>query len=130
MRSGLKLSCATVTKLHEDVICIEYHPDAHVDIPELNEALRAYTELMGDKKFYLLTIVNEGVTHSIEARKVWLKKKRSSFKLAEAFVINNLPHRLIANFVLRVTPPRHKAQYFPNEYRALAWLLKQKQTKN
>ena len=130
MNNCIHTTVATVTKLNEDLLCVEYHQDVYVDIAQLAEAREAYRKLMGEKKFYLLTVINSGVTHSLDARKEWLKKKRSTFKLAEAFVIDNLPHRMIANFVMRVTPPPHKMNYFANEYRALEWLLKQKARKN
>jgi len=122
MADIIRTTHATIARLDEVTIRIEFDADCTIDVKDLEENLDAYRALMGDRKFYLLTVFNEGITHTLEVRKQWLRKKRSEFKLGEAFVISSLAHRLIADFIMRVTPPKHPLRYFSSEKSALAWL--------
>ena len=118
----LRTSVAEIKLLKEDFIRIEYSPNIIIDLPELEENLQAYKKLLGNDRFYLLSVIPPGVTVSEKARNYWTKPERSKFKIAEAFVINKLSHALLANFVTTFQPPRHELKFFNSEKKALAWL--------
>ena len=114
---------ATISRLESNLLRIDYVKNCHVDLPQLEEVMKGYKKIAGDKPFYLLTIIPFGVTVSLEARLQWRKPERSRFKLAEAMVLtDNLAHRLMYNFTMRVFPPKHKIRLFYSEKEGLKWL--------
>lgn len=125
----IRTSIARINLLESNFLRIEYDADSHIDLPELEEALKIYRKLMGDEKFYALTVVNSGVSVSERARKYWASAERSKIKLAEAFVINRIAHALLANFVLAFQPPKHTLKFFNTEKAAMAWLRSQQKKK-
>ncbi len=119
---SLRTSVAEIKLLDVDLVRIEYSPNTHVDLPQLEEALQSYKKLLGDKKFYLLTIVNPGVTLTERARNYWTTAERSKIKIAEAFVLKTAGHSLLAKFISTFQPPKHELKFFSDEKKALAWL--------
>jgi hypothetical protein len=121
----IKTSFATVTRIKSNFLRVEINANAHVDTEMLDEARLVYEKMVDSFPVYFLTIVNDGATVSIDARNYWSTPERCNLKIAEAFVIKNLAHRLIANFVYKVQKPKHKTKFFNSEKEALNWLLKQ-----
>ena len=126
MKKVYKTSVAEITQLKDNFFRIEYARDTFVDLPELEEALAIYKEVLGNEKFYLLTVINRGVTVSERARNYWTTPGRSKIKIAEAFVINRLSHVLITNFVTKFQPPSHEIKFFKTEKKAMEWLYSKK----
>jgi hypothetical protein len=122
----IETSVSWITLLEPDVLRIEYKSDCFVDVEELNENLAAYRRLMTTEKVYLLTIANAGAEASPAVRDVFASKERSSWKIAEAFVISSMAQRIVANFVLRVQKPSHILRFFTNENDAREWLYAQR----
>lgn len=122
MQKSFLTSVAEIKLLHDDFARIEYFPNTHIDLSQLEEALQIYRKLLGDRKFYLLTVVNAGVTLSERARNYWTTDQRSKIKIAEAFVLKSTGHSLLAKFITIFQPPKHELKIFSNEKKALAWL--------
>lgn len=72
-----------------------------------------------------MTILPEDLYVSPETKKLWAAPDRSDRKTTEAFVINGLGLKLLANFVLKFHKPAHNTRYFNSEEKALAWLEEQ-----
>jgi hypothetical protein len=118
----IETKVAFVNLVEEDLIRIEYKPDAYVDIEAFAENLDAYKKLMTNGRVYFLTVVGEGATITQEARDLFATPERSSFKIAEAFVIKTMAHRIVANFVMKVQRPKHIMRVFSEEIEAMTWL--------
>jgi hypothetical protein len=116
-----------ISLLDTDVLRIEYKKDAFVEVEDFEENLRAYKKLMTTEKAYLLTVARSGAEPSPEVREIYVSKERSSFKLAEAFVISSLAQRIIANFIMRVQRPVHRLRFFTSEEEAKKWLYRQRE---
>lgn len=123
----IETKVAWISLLEKDVLRIEYKPDCFVDLPEYEENMRAYRKLMTTDKVYLLTIANSGAESSPAVRNMFASKERSGFKIAEAFVIASLAHKLVANFVMKVQKPVHILRFFNNEKEAKNWLYEQRE---
>ena len=122
MNRTLKTSIAKVILLADDFLRIEYEPGSEIDLVHLEENLQAYEQLLGSRRFYLLSVTSPDVTITPRARNFWGARKRSSVKIAEAFVIKNTAQMLIANFVMRFQPSEHEVKFFNNEKRAVGWI--------
>lgn len=114
-----------ISKIDDDIIRIEFKPNHLITEEDFEENYKAYFKLMDREKFFLLSIANEGSSVAPEVRKKFSTPERSSFKLAEAFVIRTLAHRLVAGFVTKIQPPSHNLKFFENEREALKWLRQQ-----
>ena len=119
---SFRTSVAEIKLVDRDLARIEYSPNTHVDLPQLEEALQIYKKLFGDRKFYVLTVVNSGVTLSEQARNYWTTAERSEIKIAEAFVLKATGHSLLAKFITTFQPPKHELKIFSDEKKALVWL--------
>ena len=118
---------AFISLIDDDILCIRFKPHCTVDIDDFEENMQTYRKLLKTEKAYLLSIPDESSAMSLEVRNKFASKERSSFKIAEAFVITSLGHKLIANFVMKVQTPKHKIRFFSKEEEAMNWL---KQVKN
>jgi hypothetical protein len=118
----LKTSVAEIKLLDDDFIRVEYRAGSYIDLGELEESVRAYRELVGNFKFYIITIANPNIIVSQRARNYWVTPKRSTIKIAEAFVIRDMAHRLIANFIVKFQPPKHTLKFFSAEQKAAEWI--------
>ncbi len=123
MLKSKSISFADVSLLNEKFIRVEVKPNSEIEPFHLEELLSAYNELVGENnQFNLLTVLPEDLYISPETKKVWANPQRSNRKLTEAFVINGLGMKLIANFVLKFHKPIHNTRYFNQEEEALNWL--------
>jgi hypothetical protein len=118
----IETTVSYITLIEGDILRIQFKPDCYVDVKEYEENLAAYKKLMPAEKVYLLTIAPPGANLSPEVRDKFSTAERSAFKIAEAFVIKSLPHKIIANFITKVQRPKHLLKFFDSEKKALAWL--------
>lgn len=125
----IETSVAYISLIDGDILRIEYKPDCEVGLEQFEENLQAYRQLIGNEKVYLLTVAGPGATTTPEVRRTFASTERSRFKIAEAFVITTLAHRILGSFVVRVLKPVHPILFFSSETEALRWLreLKQKE---
>lgn len=89
---------------------------------ECVEVLDVYEDLLEAKKYPLLHVVNEYVIIDKEAREFGSSEAGLKFSKAEAFVINSFPHKLLANFYLKVNKPQVPTRFFENKQDAINWL--------
>jgi len=117
-----------ISLIDNDILRIEYKENAMVETADYAENLAVYKKLMKTDRVYVLTIAGHGASPSLEVRNEFSSKKRSEFKIAEAFVLNSLAHKIIANFVMKVQPPSHPIKFFNNEQEAMKWLKERKKS--
>lgn len=119
----VNVNLGTVQKLEADMVRVEVKPNHHIKEEDLYELLPVYEELFGENyQLFLLTVFNPGVSIALETRNKFATKERSAFKIAEAFVIKSLAHKIIADFVLRIQKPNHLIKVFSDEEEAHNWL--------
>lgn len=117
------ISFAELSLLNEQFIKVVVNPNSEIHPVHLDEIWLAYDDLVGKgSKFTLLTILPEDLYISPNTKKLWANPERSARKNTEAFVINGLGLKLIANFVVKFHKPSHNVRYFNNEEKALNWL--------
>lgn len=102
----------------------------HIDIKanelfqagDFNEVMDAAFKIGKGKKFYNLITVGEYTIADHAARVLSTSKEGSYYKLADAFVINSLPQKLVANFYMNFHKPFVPTRFFNSKSEALAWL--------
>lgn len=80
----------------------------------------AFTHFNG--KYKVLTVPEEHATIESDVRNYLVTPERKERVIADAIVITNLPHRLLADFYLKVQRPDIPTQFFKTYDEALAWL--------
>lgn len=72
--------------------------------------------------YKLLSVPEEGANVTPEIRKFLSEPGRMEFVKADAMVVNNFAHRLLADFYLRFNRPKVATRLFANEETARTWL--------
>lgn len=121
----------TVSLLHSDVslridgiVEIDVKENSEIGEKECRELTVAYKQILELKKYPLLHIVGNYVTMDKEAREYASSEEGLQFSIAEAFVINSLPHKILANFYMKVQKPSVPTKFFRSKQEAIDWLLK------
>lgn len=115
-----------------DAAKIELRPDGimhvHVKVPmnfELKHSMQiveARTQLAQDRSYPILYTSGQLVIPSAEVREYVASEPRSKLVTADAFIVNSLPQRIIANFYLKWNKPVRPTKMFDKEEEAIAWL--------
>jgi len=103
--------------------------DIEVDTHEINQMIIYAQELAGETPHYGIVNFGSNVMSSSEARKIYADCSYiQKFRIANAFVVESLALKLIANFFIRVTKPVVPTKMFNNEVDSLSWInsLKEK----
>ncbi|HTA60954.1 MAG TPA: hypothetical protein VK835_00800, partial [Bacteroidia bacterium] len=96
----------TTMYLREDnVLVLDIKPNQVFSKHDAYEVIAAAGEIGKGKKFRNLILVGEHSIADIEAIKLSCSAAGCIYKIADAFVINSLPQKLIANFYMRVVKP-------------------------
>jgi len=82
----------------------------------------AIGEMTGGQKVPVLIEYAIMILPSLESREYWAKEESSPFTSAEAFVMKQLPMRLIGNFYLNFNKPPRPTRVFSDRNKAIAWL--------
>lgn len=72
----------------------------------------------------VIIYVGEFASFTEDARAYSASEQGKRACTAEAFIINNLGHKLIANFYLTVNKPVKPVKFFENEIDAINWFTK------
>ena len=113
----------TTLYLRDDgILVLDIKANQVFNYKDAEEAIKAAGEIGKGKKFKNLILVGEHTIADIEAVKLSCSAKGSVYKLVDAFVINSLPQKLIANFYMKVVKPYALTRFFTNIDEAEKWL--------
>lgn len=122
MDQTIETTISYITIIESGIVRVQSKPDTHIELEHLEENLRAYSPILKGEKGLFLVVFEPGGTISKEARETFEKRHRNSFKLAEAFVVHSLGHRIMANFHVRINESSHPIKVFRGEEEAIEWL--------
>jgi len=106
----------------DGVLVLDIKPNQVFSKRDAEEVIAAAYAIGKGKKFKNLILVGEHTIADIEAVKLSCSEKGSIYKLADAFVINSFPQRLIANFYMKVVKPITPTRFFTKCEDAEKWL--------
>ena len=116
----------SVIFLREDgIIQLNCNDDVVYEIPQIKENLDCIRKIGKGKKLPVLNISGKYTSASKDAREF---TARAEFSIdcisAEAFVVNSVAQKIMANFYLRINKPKVPTAFFNNEKDAIIWLKK------
>ena len=124
MNTIIKTSVATIKKIHDHLIEVDYNNEYDVELKDAKEVHQAFLMLCNNKPF---TILIEGrgkfINFSDDAKKFYANDESlKHLKVALAMVINSLPARIIARFYSTFYKPYYKTKIFSTKESAINWL--------
>ena len=127
----MKIKCAIseVELISDDVLLIDIKPECSIEVEDVLELKQAAEELGGGRRLFNVIKVGPFTLPSKLARELSCSPKGSEFKKADAFVLNSLAQKIIANFMVKVNNPVVPTKHFSSEDEALEWIecLRQKE---
>lgn len=115
----------TKIKLRKDgiieIICCD---NFIYEIEHIKEIINATRSLTHEKKRPTVTIPGEFTEATKEALEFIFSKEATLYTTADAYIIKNLPHKIIGNFYLKFKTPLVPTKMFKDKKSALIWLKK------
>ena len=100
---------------------IEVFNDKEFGFLELEELIIAQKKL-GSYKLPVLVICQEFASTDTTFTKHLAKNINNPFSKADAFVINSMSQKILANFYLKISTPERPTKFFKNKEEAVDWL--------
>ncbi len=111
-----------VSLLNDNIFRIFIKNNVELNIEDLDKNYFFFKEHIPQNKVPFLIIFTQGASTVKGANERFIAEGRLSIKSKEAFVIESLAHRIMANFYIRTTKQNHPTKIFSNETDALKWL--------
>ncbi len=122
MKADFENNKALIYKLEDDIIKVQIKDSASIEEEDLLEMKDFNKKLAEDKNYYLLFIAGKDAHISKEAREKSTEKEISENKIAQAFVVQSLAHKIIVNFFINIQRPSMPTKMFTDEKEAINWL--------
>lgn len=100
---------------------INIFKDGEFGIPQLKELVTAQEQL-GSNKLPVLVLCDEFAYTETEFLKYLAKKENNPYSKADAFIINSIAQKILANFYIRIFVPERPTQFFKDREEAMKWL--------
>lgn len=108
--------------VHEDgYYFVSVFNDQEFTVEDLTLLVLAQKEL-GSEKLPVLVICAENASTNTELLKVLSKDQNNPFSKADAFVIESMAQKILANFYIRIFKPERPTKFFNTKNEAVAWL--------
>lgn len=114
-----------ISKIEEGIIRVFIKNDVYMVESDLEKHDQIFKSIMDKEMAPFLIIVSKNSSVSKEAEERFANRHRARIKLAEAFVVSSIIHKLNANIFLKIFTPKHPMKIFTKEDKAIAWLKKQ-----
>jgi hypothetical protein len=122
MISTLEVPTMQISLRSDGLIQILPEPGSRIVLPNVKLQIAAIGKLGEGKKFPVLVLSGNDNTIDTEVMNFVAQPNSNPFALAEAYVISNISHKLLANFYLKINRPARPTKVFTKEKDAISWL--------
>ncbi|MGZ4034380.1 MAG: DUF7793 family protein [Bacteroidia bacterium] len=116
-----ELEKAFVHLRHDGIIQIELKLINDLNIDDMKEIFAAVKEVANAKKFPTL-IISKGYINIEKETREYFREEGNLYTIADAFIIDSIGLKMIANFYLKFEKPVNPSKMFNNVDDALKWL--------
>lgn len=109
----------------DGIVQVNFGDNVELDLKETKEIIEAHGRLTDGKKALVVNIAGKNTTATREARSYSASEEAGLYTIADAFVVNNLPQKLIGNFYINFNKPFVNTKIFNKVDEAIEWLKKQ-----
>jgi len=121
-----EIPCATITKLSDDLIKVEYRHDYRVELEDAKMVDDVFLEFAEGKPIYgIMDGMNKHSLFTSDAQKFLANEApliKNNHMLGFAIVINSLPNRMMAKFFITFFKPKHPVKIVATEEQGLLWI--------
>ena len=111
----------TVSIVDQKYYVININDDLEFNLEDFAQLVTFQKEL-GNLKLPVLVICAINATTNLEVIRYISKNENNPFSKADAFVINSLAQKILANFYIKIDPPQRPTQFFKDKETAFKWL--------
>ena len=122
--STLIVPTMQVSLRSDGLIQIMPEPGQRIILENVKLQIEAIGKLGDGKKFPVLVMAGTDNTIDTEVMNFVARPNSNPYALAEAYVISNISHKLLANFYLNINRPDRPTKAFTKEKDAIIWLQK------
>jgi hypothetical protein len=110
--------------LDDDIVRIVIREKDIVTAKEAGAMNDAIGELSGGKEVFVMILAEDAAQFDKSAREFSASAAGTIFTKADALVVRNLAHRILANFYISFNKPLKPSRVFNSEEEAIAWFRK------
>ena len=122
----LKYRISSLTLRADDILHIDIKGEETFTIADYYDLMDGAFKLGGGKQLLNLITMGKYTLPDHAARVLSTSIEGGKYKLADAFVINSLPQKIIGNFYMKYHKPYTPTQFFNDEIIAVNWLNNQR----
>lgn len=116
------LAHSQITFREDGIVEVVFGDEELLTEEDCKEIIEQYRKVLENKKVPILHVIGKYMNVTKEAREYGASEEGLEFSLAEAYVFNSLPHRIIANFYLNINKPSVPTKFFKTKAEAEIWL--------
>jgi dihydroorotase len=106
---------------HADLYEIDVFANSEFGIKELRQLIDIQRE-MGGSRLPVLVLCGEYTTSDVSFLKHLSRNGNDPYSSADAFVIQSIAQKLVANFYIKMVRPERPTKFFTGKDEALKWL--------
>jgi len=114
-----------VLEFNEDknLLIFKVNQNITVEVEDINEMISYVIEFVGHRRHYAIVDFGSQVNSTTESRNIYAQSEYlNKYRIADAFIVETLALKLIANFFIKVTQPKIRTKSFTNIPDAMEWL--------
>jgi hypothetical protein len=120
----IQLRICRVALRADGILHIDIKGDELFNLEDCKTLIAAAGEISKGEKFLNLITLGKFTIADHDARALSTSKEGCIYKLADAFVINSLPQKVVANFYMNFHKPYVPTHFFNSQKEAVKWLKK------
>lgn len=129
MPKEIDISCAKIIIRDDGIMHVHIKLEYSLEMEHSKAIVEARTKLADGHRYPIMYTATQFLILSNDSREYLASESRSTLVIADAFVINSLPQRLLARLYKKFNKPVRPAEIFENENDAIEWLKQFVETK-
>ncbi len=111
-----------VSLINNSYFFIEIKADVELEIEDIVLIVKSQKELAGGSILPSLIYPSSTATTNIDVLKYLAQKSNLPYTKANAYILNSMGQKILANLYTKATTPQRPTQFFNNKEDALNWL--------
>lgn len=106
----------------DGILIVRYNNNLDFTLDKAKQVIRVCEKITKGKKVYTMVVTGEHGFMDTKTREYLSGPEVARHRKAVALVVRNLPHRIVASFIIRLRKKYYPTRVFRNEECALQWL--------
>ncbi len=121
----IELNNVFIELLTPQIVLVTPKDDCILEVEDIKEIKKTNLNLTKGKKYGVISYTGNNSMISVESRAYLATREVEQNKIASAFIIIQLPQRLLLNFFIKVNKPSIPTKSFSNLKDAQEWMSQQ-----